>query len=169
MVFSTEAVSGDKIKLSCSRNVIPGKSYCGERGDSFVISPRFLECPPAESPETTIARRTGFNEMLGALWMSIRTQQCSHVSNNKNPITLPPGCVALSGFGDHGGLDMKAKVYVCMTARNKYARWRALLAISTMAIDRSKSIPVLLRDQDCCLQCALDQALTSPGMWFLVL
>ena len=168
MKFQIEATSGNSIELSRSQTIYADKPFCGQRGDCFMFSLRFVESLPGP-PASTLIRRAGFGELNSAIWFSFKTKACQHTVSIKVPITLPPGCVALSGFGDDGGLDLIAKVYICMTARSKTARWRALVAIACIADERSRYIPVLLRGQDCCFQCALDQALTSSGMWFLVL
>ena len=172
---------GDKIKLSRLSNVRQDKSFCGERGDAFVVSLRYLDTYQEDNSndiKTNICR-TGFNEMYHALQACTRTTPCNHIPDPNAEIMLPKGCIAAADVLSPIEYTADADVYICLTARNKHARWRALIGIEHIARklryerdprDRTY-LPVFLRGQDCCLQCALDQTLAyeSRETRFLVL
>lgn len=165
--WESQATPGTEISLCNKSPVQYSKPFCGERGDSFLVSLRLLH--QLQDTEKPMVRRTGYNELSYALWPSQPTKPCTHVSKDSNKIILPPSCVAVSGFGDHGGVSLNTKVHICLTAGNKASRWRALLAIAACSDDKNSYMAVLLKGLDCCLRCAVDQALAVPGKCFLVL
>lgn len=161
LVWNTRARSGDEITLNCADTVQVVDPYCEEQGDSFLVSLRIVH--EAKGPRNTkvrLIRRTGFRERFDALWNAQLTKGCPDLDGGPQSVVLPSGCVALAGFGDHGGFGDTAEVYICQTANNQYARWRALLSISSFDQDEVPYHPVLLRSADTCLKCALDEALT---------
>ena len=99
--------------------------------------------------------------------------------------TLPAECKALLEFGD--GNNEKSgdapavgentpRIYICLTAASRSgssaARWRALVAIEAfrrVALPLGQYWPVLLRCEDCCYKCAVEQVCEKKGKWFLVL
>jgi hypothetical protein len=59
-----------------------------------------------------------------------------------------------------------------MTSGNKAARWRALITIAYLrdkAGEDGEEENVLLRTTDCCIGCAIDQAYSQEGNWFVIL
>ena len=174
----TQAEAGDKIKLSCLSRVRQDKPFCGESGDTFIVSLRYLETYQEDDSNEirTNICRTGFNEMYHALQACTVTTPCDHIANPDAEITLPEGCRAVADVVRIAEYTTDANVYICLTARNKHARWRALVGIEWTARqiggDCQKTfLPVFLRGQDCCLQCALDQTLAYESLEarFLVL
>ena len=167
--------SGSEVRLLCHSRMRFGKAFCGERGDAFVLSLRLHDTDATGAVIADSVRRSGYNELYNALWRSVRTSPCPHGSTASKTMTLPPGCVAFSGFGDHGislqgaGPEFQARIHICLTAGNRAARWRALTAIAATQEAADKFVPVLLRAANCCLTCAVEQALVKEGVWFLVL
>jgi len=152
-----------------------GTPYCGERRDSFVLSLRLLKVNSAGSVDGSQTRRTGYNEQHNCLWRTKTTQDCIHGPSTNKVVTLPPGCVTISGFGDHG-LNMSnapegfnARVYICLTAGVKASRWRAILAAASSQESATQFVPIMIRGVGCCFQCALNQVIEQEGTWFLVL
>ena len=90
---------------------------------------------------------------------------------------MPEGCVTLGGYGNHLE-DTDERILVYLTANSAGARWMALLTIpyigftGSPAYQGSEPEPItqfLLRGDDCCLQCAIDQAAVQPGKWYVIL
>lgn len=170
--------AGANESLRCAKAVYEKPPSCGQRHGSFLVNLRF-------GTETTLIndsnragrrkdmqheveiRRSGYRELFAALCGVQRTKPCQHESLE---ITLPLSCVSISGFGDSSMSDMKetARVLICLTAHSSSARWRALLAIH-MNLANSGIDQVVLRGEDCCFQCAVNQTLVRTGHWFLVL
>lgn len=154
--------AGTKELLRCTTAVYQRPQFCGERYGKFLVNLRF------DMGEHEV-RRSGYRELFSANWGVQHTEPCQHESLE---ITLPLSCVSLSGFGDISKSDMNeietARVLILLTANNQSARWCALLGIrmnlSTLAVDQ-----VVLRGQDCCFQCAVNQTWVRTGRWFLVL
>jgi hypothetical protein len=166
---------GSEARLLCHSRMKFGKPFCGERGDAFVLSPRLYETDAAGAIIADSVRRSGYNEFYNALWRSVKTFPCLHGPAANKTMTLPPGCVTLSGFGEHDisvqGADpfFQARIHICLTAGNRAARWRALIAIAVHQEAADRFVPILLRGADCCFSCAVEQALKKEGVWFLVL
>lgn len=174
--------AGQKECLRCLDAVYPSKPLCDDRHGSFLVNLRLNSEKPGRTyvkrtgrqedrrKETEI-RRTGYRELFAALWGVQRTKGCQHESSK---LTLPPSCVSVSSFGDLelSKLKEKARVYICLTAHNSCARWRALLAVHMNAYMFTPFVAikqVMLRGEDCCFQCAVKQTLVLAGHWFLVL
>ncbi|CAL8575148.1 hypothetical protein XPA_001090 [Xanthoria parietina] len=174
--------AGQGESLRCLDAVYPSRPLCGDRHGSFLVNVRFSLQKPARKGvrrtgwkedvgNETETRRTGYRELFAALWGVQRTEGCQHESSE---LRLPLSCVSVSRFGDleMSKLKEKARVYICLTARNSCARWRALLAVHMNShvfpqFDVIKQ--VMLRGEDCCFQCAVKQTLVRAGHWFLVL
>lgn len=177
-----------KESLQCANIVHYSPPLCGDRHGSFMVNLRFsTECALDMSTDKEIGgsmsgyyirnhgeydtRRSGYRELFASLWGVQRTQSCQHESSS---ITLPLSCASVSGFGEFQMTDLRdtARVLICLTAHSTSARWRALLAIhlSLFVFPANKGIDqVLLRGEDCCFQCAVNQTLVRTGYWFLVL
>lgn len=147
-----------------------GRPLVGEKGDAFMVSLR-MSLEPSKSGYLTVhgqsIRRTGYNELWSALWATQKTDHCSHTPHCGDKIKLEPGWVVVSGYEDHGSFEDIGRLMICLTACDPVARWRALIGIREHVSGGSHRI--LLRTVDCCLQCAVDQALRRPGHWYLVL
>ncbi|KAL9118437.1 MAG: hypothetical protein Q9187_005019 [Circinaria calcarea] len=174
--------AGTEESLRCANAVRYDRPFCGEQQGSFLVTLRFSTetAPNTETRRIGLkgrvegnleTRRSGYRELFGALWGVQHTQSCHH---NSSAITLPLSCVSVAGFGDLDMSDLKesARIFVCLTAHNSCARWRALLAIHTRAsiFPTMKGIDqILLRGEDCCFECAVNQAVVRTGYWFLIL
>ena len=173
--------------LRCANDVIKDRPSCGDRYGSFLVNLHYTTkkssltgLSPFSDPDIALdlyrsnkgeyeTRKSGYRELFAALWGVQRTQSCQHKSS---PIPLPLSCASVSEFGDIHFADLTehGRVIVCLTAHNASARWRTLLAIHMAASVKYGSIEnVLLRGEDCCFQCAINQTLVRPGYWFLVL
>lgn len=159
-----------EVPLECAIPVDMGVPLVGERGDCFVVSLRMSLKRSKNSYLTShgqSTRRTGYNELWSALWGTRKTDHCSHTPHSGDKILLEPGWVVVSGYENHGAFENNGRLIICLTAFDPVARWRALIGIREHSI--RESYQVLLRTVDCCLQCAIDQALKRPGRWYLVL
>lgn len=157
--------AGDAVSLRCADQVSLGRPLYGEKDDSWVVTLQ-MQVVKRNEPAHLYTRRTGYAELFTALWLACRTEPCNH---NITSATLEHRCCAVSGFGDVG-LELDHRIVLCLTANNPMARWRALVAISrSRQVEKDLSRGVLLRGNDCCLQCAIDQVSRKGGSWFIVL
>ena len=152
------------------KNIAQGRSLCGERSDAFVVNLRIvLQRNNAED-----VRRTGYRELAWALWIVTKTRSCQHSRRAPADLDLPVGCAGVSGFWEWDHEDLNERVVVALTAGNSSARWRALVAAAHGRYrDPPSSVPhlkhILLRGPECCMSCALDEALTKDGRCLLIL
>ena len=158
--------SGDEVFLPrCADVVRHGQPLYGERNDSFIVT---LRLTYEQYESNTFTRRTGYAELFSALWLTRRTEPCDH-SLSAIRLALPPNCATVSCFGEEW-FDFDQKVVICLTSGSSAARWRVLVAICYSRAGRHwKERKVMLREKDCCFQCAIDTALAEEGSWFIVL
>lgn len=96
-----------------------------------------------------------------------KSKPCGHACRLGESVILEPGWSVVSGFGDHGAMVALGRVMICQTAACPAARWRALISIFEHR-DMNKS-QVLLRGDDCCFACVVQQAAVREGNWYVVL
>lgn len=160
---------GTSISLSASNNPSFGPSYCGERGDTFIISIRIA----MQERKLASVRRTGFRELFTGAWCVIHAQKCNHPSLRRNDQqVLTGGCGAVTVHADEDPWQWPNKVMVCLTAFNKAAGWRALVALALYRDKYSKEeekVKILLRDRACCFNCVIDQASLFAEKCFVIL
>ncbi|KAI1779791.1 hypothetical protein F4818DRAFT_153789 [Hypoxylon cercidicola] len=156
---------GSQLSPVCLDAVSLGKTYVGERGDSFLVTFRYLK---DEGDKGITLSRTGFSNRSLSLWITQTTAKCAHVYSERDTIELPPDCHTISGSGIRQPSSIKGRVFICLTSGNKHARWAALVGFTAFqeTIDnngkRRGHYPVLLKTDDTCLQCAVDEALSCP-------
>ena len=89
----------------------------------------------------------------------------------RKDIKLGIDCATVRGFGYH--LYADERILILQTAHSVGARWLALSMAPWMTVrtDEEELDPrqILLRVNDCCFQCAIDQAATQSGKWFIIL
>jgi hypothetical protein len=161
-------VSGNGVSLSCAISVEYGTPLIGERGDSFVVSLRLQ----SEYGGLKTSDRTGYNELSAAIWTVLKTRPCPHGSRLGDKLVLDPGCTAVSGIATSSDLAQYGSLAIFLTAFNPAARWRALLCIAQHNSDEVYGFtPVMLRGQDCCFRCAVEQTerRAGAGTWCVVL
>jgi hypothetical protein len=172
------SVAGDSATLHCAEKVRHELPLCGERGDRFLVSLRIGLYINAQNlrfsdkrSEHVYYRRTGFRELHMALWRVQKAKRCPHVVKTDEEITLPPACATVSGFGDNEKSTLDDRIIICLTAHQSPSRWRALLAIANTrdSLDSLTWDQVLLRGEDTCFQCVIDQAAAQEGRWYIVL
>ena len=160
---------GTAISLSASNNPSFGPSYCGERGDTFIISIRIA----MQEGKLASVRRTGFRELFTGAWCVIHAQKCNHLTLRPNDQhVLPGGCNAMTVHDDQDPWKWPNKITFCLTAFNKAARWRALVALAVYRDKSSmeeKKVKILLRDRACCFNCVVDQASLFTEKCFVIL
>ena len=151
--------AGEMARPSHASRVYFQPSMCGDREDTFVVTIRL-----ADRVEThTLIRRTGYREFYSSLCNVIKTRHCEHPSHKTDKVLLSPGCSTVMGFGD--GLERDGKMTICLTAGDRAARWRAIIATASYI---PPNVRVCLRGRDCCYSCAIDQVAKEPGKWFLI-
>lgn len=160
------AHAGETLRLKCLQMTVVD-ALIGEKDDSFVVQIRLL-CPQA-IVERDHLRRTGYNELFRAMWTVKHTVRCGHRVRAEDVITLDPGCMACSGFRPGEELVDEGRLIISLMAGNSPARWRVLIGILAQFEFRGPGRPVMLREKNCCLQCAVDQVSRMSGKWYLVL
>ncbi|KAH7350712.1 hypothetical protein BKA65DRAFT_498851 [Rhexocercosporidium sp. MPI-PUGE-AT-0058] len=165
--FEGQQIFNESIDVSkCTLRTKFLDAWCGELGDSFVVTLRILTLSPVPTERLDFVRETGYRELFLANWSVRPTRTCQHSVHEMSTLKLQAGCAARDFITDHELTThlQKHRVVVVITANNPAARWQTLAAIArerqhahyeSYAYKRM----ILLRDSDCCYQCALDQCL----------
>ena len=163
---------GQIASLRCLDEITFENPYCGEADMAFILSARFRDSTstrkyqyPLRPKVSSFRRRIGYRELQRSLWFAIIADGCSHVGRSDEAIKLSPGCVTVSGLlSTTRHLD--EPIIICLTAHNVGARWMALNDLPDSGV---YSRHILLRPNDCCFQCVVDQAIMRSGKWFIIL
>ena len=161
-----------------------GTPYIGEDQDAFMVDLHILEFI-AKDLTALVGNTcyTGYAQFSQALWTTTCTTSCLHkhyATDEQCLVRVNDACRVLSHFGgaktpfiNEPHLAEHGRIFICLTAGNRAARWRALIAIlSYQDQARAKmgqSSFTLLRREDCCCACAVEQVSAKKGKWFLVL
>ena len=163
-------LSGESSRLRCARKVTFDSPFIGEADKVFIVNCRLRVAGDASRPMQVI--KMGFKQLHTSLWQARKTERCSHGSTKNDIITIPPSCCTVEGFGKRLA-DVSERIIACLTAQCSAARWLALVAFTWTLFLRTEEDPewfqLLLRGQDYCFQCAIDQAACQPGKWFIIL
>lgn len=173
-IWKKDRVSGDTAHLRCVEPIRFDKPMIGEHGDSFVVTLRLVH--PPSSTATVVdrrhIRRTGYHELWRAHSMAVTTNVCNHLQARDEDIVLEPGWATLSGLGEYLPDDFSqwdwGRTLICLTAGNSAARWRTMLSITRLGMQRPDQ-RLMLRGPGCCLKCAILQAAQQAGKWYVVL
>ncbi|PKX99532.1 uncharacterized protein P174DRAFT_361822 [Aspergillus novofumigatus IBT 16806] len=145
----------------------------GENNHSFVVTLGIVSRTGPESTPGTTIRRTGYRELFNAMSGVMKTIDCSHSVINDQPVTLQPGWAASMDINDISPPPpVHEKIVILLTARNRAARWRALIGVSMLLLQH-RGTPgarrTMLRSPGCCLRCAVEQTVLEDGLWWLIL
>ncbi|CAF9921584.1 hypothetical protein IMSHALPRED_005210 [Imshaugia aleurites] len=163
---------GQVSSLRCAEKVTLDSPYCGEGDDVFVICAR-LRCHktvPSQKP----VQRVGYKALQKYLWWAQLSNHCTHGSRRDEGIKLAIGCATIAGFGNYLE-ETDERILIWLTAHSVGARWLALATVywirfsGTHEVEDSGLRQILLRRDDCCFQCAIDQAAAQPGKWLIIL
>ena len=165
---------GEPSRLRCARKVTFGSPYVGDSSQVFVVNCRLRLT--TDTPHTVSILQVGFKRLHASLWWTRKATRCSHGSSKNETVTMSPSCCTVEGFGNYLH-DTSERIIACLTAQCAAARWLALVAFpwtSFLGTDEedtemSYSRQILLRGQDCCFQCAINQAASQTGRWLIVL
>lgn len=148
-----------------------GRPLSGERGDSFIISVRLEQ----EHQGVLRTRRSGHRELYRSLWAVMRTTSCQHPPGTGlgGKYRLNPSVAAIAMQNDRDINEMiesrTERTIIYLSTNSVAARWRVLIAIDLYRKTVSRGGMTMLRTNDCCCLCAIDQAILRPGGCFLVL
>jgi hypothetical protein len=162
---SKNITAGETAALSCTSAMKFGSPLIGDRSDCFLLSLRLHAYTGTEAEPVT--GRTGYFAMWKALWAVRPTKLCPHVPTMGEQVELEPGCSVPSYYGGSSAPGDDNQLLMFLTAGNKAARWKELLVISEHKYHGRDG--VLLRTDDCCMRCAIDQGLRLGGRFFLIL
>ena len=147
-----------------------GRPLYAERGDSFIISLRIEQ----EHKGVLTARRTGHVELSHSVWAMMRTKPCQHHPDRglgqKHKLDTHEVALAvqideeLNTFLDHW--EFGKSIY--LSTNSLAARWRALIAVNLPSVKR-RNFTNILRTNNCCCPCAIEQAGSLCKPWCLVL
>ncbi|KAI4168984.1 MAG: hypothetical protein LQ343_006015 [Gyalolechia ehrenbergii] len=162
---------GQAVSLRCAEKVNLETPYCGEGEDVFLVSARFRTHPISQTQRSL--QRVGYKELQRYLWWAQISRPCHHGSRMSEDVKLAVGCVTIAGYGNYLE-DTEERIVISLTAHTVGARWLALASLPWLSVsgDREEGPAVrqmLLRGDDCCLQCAIDQAASVAGKWFIIL
>ena len=163
---------GQAASLRCAENVTLDTTYCGEGDDVFLVCARLRiqRAIPGQNP----VQRVGYKELQRHLWWAPLSKRCSHGSQVHKNMRLGVGCATIAGFGNYL-YKTEERVLVCLTAHSVGARWLAIATIPWLSIIGDDEVEdvgerqILLRGNDCCFQCAIDQAAAQAGKWCIIL
>ena len=161
--------AGQRASLRCAEKVAFERPLCGEGEDFFFLSARLKRHRNLPAREKVV--RFGYRELQKSLWWAHLTTSCNHRARHSGvEIELPPGYTTLQGFGNHLP-EYGPRIFVCLTAGDPGARWMALATFPWVSLDEDSAFPrnVVLRKDDCCFRCALEQAALKPGPLLLIL
>ncbi|MCJ1262295.1 hypothetical protein MMC22_002165 [Lobaria immixta] len=158
--------------LRCAEAVTLENPYCGEGEEVFIVCARFRLYRGVSGQPTMV--RIGYKELQRSLWGARASKRCSHGSRSRDEVTLSMGCATISGFGRYL-YETDERILITLTAGSIGARWLALTTLPSCSImdeeeeEDEGTRQILLRGNDCCLQCAIDQAAAQPGKWIIIL
>ena len=133
----------------------------GESNNSFVVTLRLC----AHDSRNGVWR-TGYRELWSAAWFKHDTTKCLHAYNVADSIQLMQNWSVVEEYGKFNLVNPKVRFYLCKSTGSPANRWQALLS----AMDnRVRDYHVMLRGDDCCFECAINQTVVQSGNWFLVL
>lgn len=131
--------------------------------------------------------------MQRILWLTFSTTFCGHPPNEpQTPTKLGPEAAAVMGWKmDQDDLqNIPERVIIYLTKGEPRIRWLAARAAVVLGRDAAETsdpvtgeivpgeiVPdpqgrpreVMLRTEDCCDECALEQTIAMPGYWILIL
>ena len=122
--------------------------------------------------------------MQAMLWETFATAACDHSPNDsKRPIKLGMDAAAVLGWrNDQEKIEeITERFLICLTKGEPRIRWlaaqtsvflgRRCIAMDLETDPESRVREVMLRTQDCCDSCALEQTAAVPGnhYWILIL
>ena len=162
---------GQVASLRSAHKVTLETPYCGEREDAFWVCARFRL--PKTSPKQSSIKRRGYRELHRCLWWARISERCSHGGPSHASITLPVGCATFAGFGE-AACGPNERILIFLTAHSVGARWLTLAALPWVRekMDVTNVLGVrqcLIRRDDCCFQCVIDQAAAWGGKLFVIL
>lgn len=166
--------AGEWATLRCMDDIKFGRPRCGEYKHLFMFTLPVQQCFDEEgNPERNESTHFGFRWMHRAVWRSIKSESCDHPANADEKLRLPPGCVTMRNICSGGYEDSYPKVTICLTANHAVGRWRALCQVAMLCGEKSEKeaygAHILLRGDDGCFSCAVDQVAARPGRSFIIL
>ncbi len=163
MPWETVETAGESSTLRCVNKIEKSRTLLGERRDMFTVSIRLRPSNTHNMMNGSKERDrlSGFREFHMRLWLVQKARPCQHANHLSQTLQLSPGTVTLRGYDQ--GLATGTKVVAFLTAHDRTARWRAV--IGARAPDRR----ALIRGDDCCFACVLDQAALELGSWAVIL
>ena len=156
---------GQQASLRCIREVSFANPFCGELQHHFLVSACISQY---DSMGRKRSYRIGFRELQNSLWCTSLAKRCRH-GLRKDPVEIPMNCATLAGF-EHRVVDFDEERFVCLTAESISARWLALVTFDqAVSFIQGRKYDLLLRDSNCCFQCALDELTLKPKPSILIL
>ena len=166
--------AGEWAHLRCMDDVEFGRPRCGEYQHLFLVTLPVQQCchdkPDLEQSDIT---HFGFRHMHRAVWRSTKSEPCDHSVDVNQKLRSPPGCKTMSNICSGNYDESYPKVTICLTAHHTAGRWRALCQVALLCGDKDEEeaygAHILLRGDDCCFSCAIDQVAARPGRSFIIL
>ncbi|KAI9717648.1 MAG: hypothetical protein M1812_004593 [Candelaria pacifica] len=118
-----------------------------------------------------------YSQFHEALWGVVKTIPCRHRNPRCEPLPLDLGTCLVGGLvwgggggGTVGGPGDAPRIAICLIKGNARARWLAVNGILTSFKEAAASTRcVLLRCNDCCVDCAVKAAAAMKGEWLVIL
>ena len=163
-------LAGSRISLRHGIHTKIGRALCAERGECFIISMRLEQ---EHKDRQVVTRRSGYRELHGSLWRTLHTKPCSHPpeSGLDTEYELPISTTAIAVQNDDDVVHaiIVNTVVAYLSTNSSAARWRGLIAINMFGATPARPSRTMLRTNDCCCHCAIQQAMLQPVKCFIVL
>ena len=157
--------AGQQASLRCAEKVSFANPFCGELTNSFVV----FACITHHTRRGKRSSRIGFRDLQESLWCTSLLKRCRHGIQKDSSVKLPMNCATFAGFEEHI-VTLNEGRLICLTAGSISARWLALASFyGALACDETRQFALLLRDENCCFQCAIDQLALEPKFAILIL
>jgi hypothetical protein len=159
----------------CFTPVIKRTEHYSSRSKDFWLSIRYdivESWPEGVKKYSLYASHRQFHE---ALWGVVKTTPCAHPEDPVKSQELDLGVVTVKGFDwiTESGTENN-RICVCLVAGDSRARWLVVGGI-IQDTDDAENLPeglnrrVMLRCDNCCVDCAVRSASSFEGKWLVIL
>lgn len=151
------------------------RNFIATTEEAFEVLKQY-ECRSLEEPQVSWEMRIGFWSMQHLYWNLVHLPPCEHTARLEDTVTLPDETWAFDGFAEYDAdhLPSPRSALVSLVAGDKSARW-IMAGGSTGNYTFSHhhvggGYPKrIVRPRDCCFECAISMAKSSPGSRSVVL
>jgi hypothetical protein len=155
---------GDSYNPRCENGVKKRAEYFSSNDRAFLLGIRFwVEALPNRRRDVEIySSYRQLHENLCAVCVT-DSCICSHETKNLETAKLGMNAATVKGFEWPQSDDFSARICIVLVRGDQHARW---LAIQEASLTQRQT---MVREEDCCEDCALDAVSAHPGKWILII